>query len=579
MLAKLDVKCKAEIRKELLFQHKERERLIEKQLRSREEQAMAASLAGGGRSEVQWMVQCLQVQRHLRRWVSLKHELHQLREQLTATTPGNTTSWPLVSEADEEMREVCEHAGGRPLALMELQEVTALLELRETSLLELADTLKKFTSHKGVVEAEDLAEELKSFRHERMKSLRLELEAMKSAKTAQREDRRHKQENQVKELEADLEEERKVDAEIMDQKRFEQQRKQHLQAVEERMKLQDHLERGELTNPLRENLVEEQSESLGLQQTSLQQETVRIEKEQEARREQKRAWGLRHILEKMAVEEQEDDARYSCQIEHLLTEVTKDFQQAATFSPLRIPLLQAEFSHPGLQEGDQAQHLKSSPMLQHLQEADEKLEANLEPKVLGQSEDHQQEWSPNMARYQVTDQPFIDLLDAQWTCEGELIPVNPERLSLTEFVVYRFGTFIVQLMKRSINAPEVSLLLACSLPRNDYTYNAFRNSFFYQHSERRLFIRRQRLKSLGDFALLLAHCLAHVTADELSDDTNPLFLRLFHQAVKALFNYMFSTRLCLTPASQACELSRRSRDNPYRGNSALKSILTPFPSY
>ncbi|KAI1230740.1 hypothetical protein IHE44_0008618, partial [Lamprotornis superbus] len=98
-------------------------------------------------------------------------------------------------------------------------------------------------------------------------------------------------------------------------------------------------------------------------------------------------------------------------------------------------------------------------------------------------------------------------------------------------------------------APEFSLAVASSLPQSHVPGNAFSNSFFYQNSEKKLFILRECLGSGGGFLLLLVHCWAHVTAGDLSHDTNPLFLSLFHQALKACLSEMFSLRLQLSAAA------------------------------
>uniref|UniRef100_UPI00398E5B47 uncharacterized protein n=1 Tax=Pristiophorus japonicus TaxID=55135 RepID=UPI00398E5B47 len=215
-------------------------------------------------------------------------------------------------------------------------------------------------------------------------------------------------------------------------------------------------------------------------------------------------------------------------------------------------------------EQDWAKLLAQSPLYKLLQEINEHLRANPEAEEPSQAEDHQQDASQPEAKFQETGRPYIDIMDAQWTCEGNLVPLTVEKISVTELVVYRFGIFVVQLVKRSINAPEINLLLASSLPTNNYTRNAFRNSFFYQHSRQRLYIRQQRLASVGDFCLLLVHCLAHLTADELSDDSNPQFLKLFHQALKALFKDMFFTRLRIPPALHAHEPRALTWDNLFR---------------
>ena len=98
-----------------------------------------------------------------------------------------------------------------------------------------------------------------------------------------------------------------------------------------------------------------------------------------------------------------------------------------------------------------------------------------------------------------------------------------------QFVVYRFGVFITQLLQEIMDVPEVTLLIASALPPNNYAKNAFRNSFFYERSRQILFVRQERMDSVGDFVVLIMHCLAHIKVDELTDDNNVLFLREFYK--------------------------------------------------
>lgn len=37
----------------------------------------------------------------------------------------------------------------------------------------------------------------------------------------------------------------------------------------------------------------------------------------------------------------------------------------------------------------------------------------------------------------------MDVLDAQWECEGELIPLDPAVLNPREFLVYQHGIFLM----------------------------------------------------------------------------------------------------------------------------------------
>ena len=70
--------------------------------------------------------------------------------------------------------------------------------------------------------------------------------------------------------------------------------------------------------------------------------------------------------------------------------------------------------------------------------------------------------------------PYLDVKDAQWKCEGELLPVDIRDISAAQFVIYRFGVFVAKLMEELSGAPEVSILLASKLPHNNYVKNAYR---------------------------------------------------------------------------------------------------------
>lgn len=125
--------------------------------------------------------------------------------------------------------------------------------------------------------------------------------------------------------------------------------------------------------------------------------------------------------------------------------------------------------------------------------------------------------------------PYIDLRDAQWVCSGDLVAVDIEKLRPANFVVYRFGVFVNNLLQARNNMPEVTILVASNLPPNNYTRNCFRNSFYYEHATKILFIREERMETVGEFVLVVVHCLSHVKVDDLTNDYNPDFLREFYK--------------------------------------------------
>ncbi|XP_078140393.1 uncharacterized protein LOC144539411 [Centroberyx gerrardi] len=163
---------------------------------------------------------------------------------------------------------------------------------------------------------------------------------------------------------------------------------------------------------------------------------------------------------------------------------------------------------------------------------------------------------------------FVDVLDAQWECEGELIPLDPAVLNPREFLVYQHGLFLLHTLHTLKLTPAISLQIAASLPINNYFNNAFRNSFFYQEAEETLFVRRQRLQSVGGFSLLLLHCLSHVTLGDMSCDSSPAFQRLLFKVqtntlcvceslkvLQACLGELFQARLGVLPSGQEPKLS------------------------
>ena len=123
----------------------------------------------------------------------------------------------------------------------------------------------------------------------------------------------------------------------------------------------------------------------------------------------------------------------------------------------------------------------------------------------------------------------MDVKDAQWVCKGDLVPCDINSITPSQFVVYRFGVFIVRLLHQTLRTPDISLLLATNLPTNNYDRNAFRNSVFYEHAKKVLFIRKERMDSIGEFVVVILHSLAHIKVGDLTDDGNTLFLREFYR--------------------------------------------------
>ncbi|XP_021093519.1 uncharacterized protein LOC110344314 isoform X2 [Heterocephalus glaber] len=137
-----------------------------------------------------------------------------------------------------------------------------------------------------------------------------------------------------------------------------------------------------------------------------------------------------------------------------------------------------------------------------------------------------------------------------------LITVQTTNLSAREFVVYRQGLSVLHLLIPQLHAPEITLQIVSHLPAMEASGNAFQGSFFYQSPENTLYVGRECLESVGSFVRLLIHCLAHIAAGDLHQDSNPTFLRSFYEGLKAYFREAFSTTLQMSAVAWDSKLDQ-----------------------
>ena len=64
---------------------------------------------------------------------------------------------------------------------------------------------------------------------------------------------------------------------------------------------------------------------------------------------------------------------------------------------------------------------------------------------------------------------YIDVKDAEWSHDTELIPVDLNKLSARNFVVYKFGCFITRLVANHCQHLPVTLLIAEKVKIADHT--------------------------------------------------------------------------------------------------------------
>ena len=114
-----------------------------------------------------------------------------------------------------------------------------------------------------------------------------------------------------------------------------------------------------------------------------------------------------------------------------------------------------------------------------------------------------------------TGKGFQEEKDTEWSNDDILQPVDINQLNSRTFVVYKFGSFVADLVASRCRHSPVTILLANKIPPNpELTRNQYRNSFHFDANNRILYIRSARLDTVGDFIVVLVHTMAHIKAGD-----------------------------------------------------------------
>jgi hypothetical protein len=140
---------------------------------------------------------------------------------------------------------------------------------------------------------------------------------------------------------------------------------------------------------------------------------------------------------------------------------------------------------------------------------------------------------------------YMDDRDRAWMLSGSVPTVcAPETLTPRQFIVYRFGLFVQDLLVKRRGHPRVAVVIASSLPvHTPYTGNAFCHSIYHDAASATLFVRQERLDSVGEYVVVLAHALAHVRAGSMVSDNDAVFLQEFHRCLHVLCDDVFALRI------------------------------------
>ncbi|GFO26753.1 cytadherence high molecular weight protein 2 [Plakobranchus ocellatus] len=489
---------------------------------------------------------------------SLSHqELEDKRAQLQAAQKKQ------LSEFDELTTRLVDKAEKDILPELDISETNSRLELKEKQLQELADAMRKFSPvdelrKKYAEEAKRAKDEMERYKKEVLSKMKKELDRQKEEQRKREEERRHKMMAQLKQLEKDLEEEHKREVERQKERAAEKERLRAQQLEERKKREKEEIEKANLSEEEKKRLLKEHGDNMKQLEASLKQEQAKSESNLAAKleaRRQRRKGAAVAALERVSQHDLDDQRRRELDMDAssalLFGGVTKEEGAKLGSSPTSGSGGQGSsfqgFQSSGQAEQDWVNLLMMSPLFKQISDLEDLLaKADTTPGAASSSAST----GPSSMVYGADyTKAYIDVKDAQWVCKGDLTPVDISAISPSQFVIYRFGVFLTRLLHQTIDTPEVTLLLASNLPPNNYSKNAFRNSIFYEHAKKILFIRRERMDSIGEFVMVIVHSLAHIKSGDLTDDSRPLFMRDFYKALRVVCQDMFFSRSRNTPAS------------------------------
>nr|XP_002738967.1 PREDICTED: uncharacterized protein LOC100369241 [Saccoglossus kowalevskii] len=492
-----------------------------------------------------------------------------------------------LAELEKRLAEERRHQEQEALQDWELRYARAKLDLKEKHYQEYAEALRKFLSDKSNVSAEEAmkaAQQLEDVKR------RLERERKENEDRLKRESEEFERREKRKFDESISAYEKQLDAESRKEKErtersvaaLNKRKEELLQEKQQKMKEQlENLKGQGATQEEQDRIMEEHQKDIAkltnkmdadrLRMQSGLQERLRKKREEKIKSQQSKSKeemseNMKEHKEKRHMEESRIKTneiltlREMVDLDHFGHQVSEMPQSA----PYREPavdtsaLTEQSGEMPSsytmaapLSDAEITALLMASPLYKKLEEIKELMSKGVKPPKAVSDGDH-----------------FLDNRDAQWGNDGKLVPVDLNKLSGRNLVVYKFGCFVIELLAVHCQHKPVTLLLAEKIPANEeISANAYRNSYHYDHSNRILYMRLARLDFVGEFLLVLAHSLAHIHTGDMRDDTQPEFSREFHKSLSVLCHDLFFARyrrssslLSLKSASKA-EQSKEEQDS------------------
>eukprot|EP01135_Chromosphaera_perkinsii_P006890 Nk52_evm45s621 gene=Nk52_evmTU45s621 len=431
---------------------------------------------------------------------------------------------------------------------LDLKYAHERLRLKENQYLEFSETLKEFTPEQALsnqalldaTAAEETARELELLRSKLGAEKEEQEKQLQEEKAKFEEEERLRLEAELNNFEEQLEKDKAIEAEKVNRAIEELNAKKEQMLADRKAKQEKELEElGNVSKDEKDAILSKHTEELQKFENALDTERVRqqsVLKERLAKkRESKRKAKLDQLQQEMKekVQEKEEDIKEN--LNKLRDEEIKALEESQLAEPAVYEAAVVSDSSSGtvgsgpgglLSEQEMMELLMKSPLISKLEEIEEILKKG----------------GTNHPPSESNVQPYRDAKD-ELIVSSKLVPSDISGLSPRYFILYRFGTFLTDILySRDKVAAPITLLLADSLPPNDYEGNAFRNSVHYNSHNRILFVHKERLDSIGDFILIIVHSLAHIKSNNMGGDFNVKFLKEFYKLMKVMCEDFFFSR-------------------------------------
>lgn len=459
-----------------------------------------------------------------------KEPVHSIEDAINKVLAGRheRETQQLSAKLEEELKNA---DSDEKKATVNLKNTKKRVKLKEKQIQEKNDLAKDFEKYqhllaKGNEDTQQLEQEYKRFSDQ----INKQKEDNKKRIEAEKEKLRHQMEKEIEEANRKAEEEKKaLEARMKEEKnkiQVQETIKQREEEVQKMLEKQKNLEKGE-----RERLLEQHKLNIDNFEDALEMERRRQEKILAKRIKQ---------YEKQRQEEEKEKLR-------------RRLEEAETGVKSRKKLESPKDSQSGKQEGSSVLRKQSTmSLIHHLDSRKPKALPGSRLYKYDSSIIDEMKWmEPILQKIRNIEKllvlqypPYCDQRDLSMNDnEGELKVVPVGELSPKQLIVFKFGEFVIHLLRSRLNIRlPVNLAVASSLPHTDYAHNAFKHSFFYQTDTSTLFIRNTRLSYIGKFVVLIAHCMAHITFGNLESDLHPDFVKNYYSMMEVIFEDIFNVR-------------------------------------